>query len=100
NCNMTETIPSPSCFGQEQERREFERLMGEALNATGLKDGQDNQPDNTCVICLNQPRNCVLLYCGHVCCCFRCYQALPQPRCPVCRQAIIRVVQLLTEVTS
>ncbi|XP_028327884.1 mitochondrial ubiquitin ligase activator of nfkb 1-A-like [Gouania willdenowi] len=85
---------------QEQERREFERLMGEALNATGLKDGQDNQPDNTCVICLNQPRNCVLLYCGHVCCCFRCYQALPQPRCPVCRQAIIRVVQLLTEVTS
>uniref|UniRef100_A0A8C5DG22 RING-type E3 ubiquitin transferase n=1 Tax=Gouania willdenowi TaxID=441366 RepID=A0A8C5DG22_GOUWI len=79
---------------QEQERREYERLMAEALNATGLQDGQDNQPDNTCVICLNQPRNCVLLYCGHVCCCFRCYQALPQPRCPVCRQAIIRVVPL------
>uniref|UniRef100_A0A8C5DRT0 RING-type domain-containing protein n=1 Tax=Gouania willdenowi TaxID=441366 RepID=A0A8C5DRT0_GOUWI len=68
--------------------------MGEPLNATGLQDGQDNQPDNTCVICLDQPRNCVLLYCGHVCCCFRCYQALPQPRCPICRQAIIRVATL------
>uniref|UniRef100_A0A8C5GIE6 RING-type E3 ubiquitin transferase n=1 Tax=Gouania willdenowi TaxID=441366 RepID=A0A8C5GIE6_GOUWI len=72
---------------QEQEQREFERL-----NAAGLQDEEDNQPDNTCVICLNQPRNCVLLDCGHVCCCYRCYQALPQPRCPICRQAIIRVV--------
>ncbi|XP_028330859.1 mitochondrial ubiquitin ligase activator of nfkb 1-A-like [Gouania willdenowi] len=79
---------------QEQEQRKFERLMAELLNTSELQDGQDNQPDNTCVICLNRSRNCALLDCGHVCCCYTCYQALPQPLCPICRQAIIRVLPL------
>lgn len=70
---------------RERERREFER-MWEA-------DGEE-AVENLCVICLSNPRGCVLLNCGHVCCCYSCYQALPQPICPVCRQDIIRVVPL------
>ncbi|XP_026230887.1 mitochondrial ubiquitin ligase activator of nfkb 1-A isoform X2 [Anabas testudineus] len=86
---------------QEQERREFKRLQAEALRThaavTGpeaRQDGTDDHMDNLCVICLSQPRNCILLDCGHVCCCHNCYQALPHHRCPICRQTISRVVPL------
>ncbi|KAL7387265.1 hypothetical protein ABVT39_021040 [Epinephelus coioides] len=86
---------------REQERREFERLRAEAPRAhapvTGREspqDGAEEPLENACVICLCQPRNCILLDCGHVCCCHSCYQALPQRRCPICRQNISRVVPL------
>ncbi|XP_026169302.1 mitochondrial ubiquitin ligase activator of nfkb 1-A [Mastacembelus armatus] len=86
---------------REKERREFERLQAEALRARlagtapeALQDSADVQIENACVICLSQPRNCILLDCGHVCCCHNCYQALPQRRCPICRQNIRRVVPL------
>ncbi|KAM7400745.1 hypothetical protein PAMA_005098 [Pampus argenteus] len=85
---------------QEQERREFERLQTEALRnrngAGGLEDPEEHI-ENTCLICLSQPRNCILLDCGHICCCYSCYQALPQnPQrlCPICRQTISRVLPL------
>lgn len=76
---------------QEQERREFERLLAEAPRACTQAE---EHIENACVICLSQPRNCILLDCGHVCCCHRCYQALPHPQCPICRQNISRVVPL------
>ncbi|XP_070775575.1 mitochondrial ubiquitin ligase activator of nfkb 1-A [Enoplosus armatus] len=86
---------------QEQERREFERLQAEAPRARALgrgpeasQDGVEEHIENACVICLCQPRNCILLDCGHVCCCHSCYQALPYRRCPICRQCISRVVPL------
>ncbi|XP_030631390.1 mitochondrial ubiquitin ligase activator of nfkb 1-A [Chanos chanos] len=75
-------------WNRERVRREFERLG----SAVASEDGEDLE--NVCVICLTNPRGCVLLDCGHVCCCFSCYQALPQPTCPICRQAIKRVVPL------
>lgn len=80
---------------QEQERREFERLQTEAPRAhVPVTGGAEEHIENACVICLSQPRNCILLDCGHVCCCYRCYQALPHRRCPICRQDIRRVVPL------
>lgn len=68
---------------KERMKKEFERLREEY---------EDIQ--NACVICLTNPKCCVLLNCGHVCCCYSCYEALPQPACPVCRQKIRRVVPL------
>uniref|UniRef100_A0A8C1W0V6 RING-type E3 ubiquitin transferase n=1 Tax=Cyprinus carpio TaxID=7962 RepID=A0A8C1W0V6_CYPCA len=73
---------------QENMRSEFE-LMGAGEEENGVE-----VPENVCVICLSNPRGCVLLDCGHVCCCFHCYQALPQPICPICRQNIKCVVPL------
>lgn len=85
----------------EQERRQFERLRDEGRRAEAAATGPDGPQnaaeeriENTCVICLTQQRDCILLDCGHVCCCYQCYQALPQPRCPICRQMINRVVPL------
>lgn len=86
---------------REQERREFERRQAEAPRtrnaAGGLDDPLDEDEEhieNACLICLSQPRNCILLDCGHVCCCHSCYQALPQRLCPICRQPINRVLPL------
>lgn len=75
---------------QEQERREFDRQLANDAH----QDGANGQPNNVCVICLSQPRNCVLLDCAHVCCCYTCYQALPQRVCPICRGNINRVLPL------
>ena len=86
---------------REQERREFERLRAEAprapaavAGAEALQNIAEDHIENACVICLCRPRNCILLDCGHVCCCHSCYQALPHRRCPICRQSISRVVPL------
>lgn len=57
-------------------------------------DTTDRATDNPCVICFNRTRDCSLLDCGHVCCCYMCYDTLPQKRCPICRQTIRRVVNL------
>lgn len=83
---------------QEQERREFARLRDEAsrLHASVAGEEARDEPhvENPCVICFGQPRNCILLDCGHVCCCHSCYQALPTRQCPICQQHIRRVVPL------
>ncbi|GAA6103495.1 mitochondrial ubiquitin ligase activator of nfkb 1-A [Tachysurus ichikawai] len=68
---------------REKIKKEFERIG----------EGEEDL-ENACVICLSSPRGCVFLDCGHVCCCYSCYEALPQPTCPVCRQGIRRVVPL------
>jgi len=47
----------------------------------------------TCVVCCSQPRDVLLLECGHLCVCSECALALPSPRyCPVCRQVVDRIV--------
>nr|XP_060623371.1 mitochondrial ubiquitin ligase activator of nfkb 1-A-like [Anolis sagrei ordinatus] len=74
---------------QEAQQREFEDLRRQ-----GNMDQNAEPPENPCVICLTNRRECVLLPCGHVCCCFDCFQALPNRNCPICRRAIERVVPL------
>lgn len=69
-----------------------QRAQGAEANATG----DDNIPvaeDRTCVVCLTNPREVVVLECGHVCLCGDCAQALPSPKkCPVCRSDVARFV--------
>uniref|UniRef100_A0A8B9NDW4 RING-type E3 ubiquitin transferase n=1 Tax=Accipiter nisus TaxID=211598 RepID=A0A8B9NDW4_9AVES len=74
---------------QDEFRQAQERLMHE-MNVEG---GETLK--NACVVCLSNTKSCVFLECGHVCSCSECYQALPEPkRCPICRQAVSRVVPL------
>ncbi|CAB1443046.1 unnamed protein product [Pleuronectes platessa] len=79
---------------REQERREFERWQADVAGAEAPQDAAEERVENPCVICLNQPRNCILLDCGHVCCCHTCQRALPRRQCPICRQDISRVMPL------
>ncbi|XP_063162435.1 mitochondrial ubiquitin ligase activator of nfkb 1-A-like [Candoia aspera] len=72
---------------REAQRREFEDFLQHQNDSEEL-------PPNACVVCLTSPRECVLLPCGHICLCFHCFQALPNPSCPICRGLIDRVVPL------
>ena len=51
---------------------------------------QNNEPSsseqNTCIICLTNPRELVLIDCGHVCLCFECFERMPNTNCPICRK--------------
>uniref|UniRef100_UPI00398E7165 mitochondrial ubiquitin ligase activator of nfkb 1-A n=1 Tax=Pristiophorus japonicus TaxID=55135 RepID=UPI00398E7165 len=78
---------------QEEMRRSYERF-NESRRVSGMTGGDDETPENACVICLSKPRECVFLTCGHVCCCYDCQRALPTPTCPICRSCIVRVVPL------
>eukprot|EP00698_Gefionella_okellyi_P002533 TRINITY_DN12378_c0_g1_i1.p1 TRINITY_DN12378_c0_g1~~TRINITY_DN12378_c0_g1_i1.p1 ORF type:complete len:506 (-),score=138.15 TRINITY_DN12378_c0_g1_i1:211-1728(-) len=55
-----------------------------------LANGADES--RLCVVCFVNPRNCVLLWCGHVGVCFSCAGRLD--KCPFCRQAIERRQQI------
>ena len=53
-------------------------------------------PEETmCVVCMDAPKNRVVLPCMHMCVCEACAQLL-RDRCPVCRGPIERIAQLFT----
>ena len=57
-------------------------------NRTDIQDDNqttNNETTSTCVICLVNPREIVLLDCGHVCLCMDCLERLPNTNCPICR---------------
>ena len=47
----------------------------------------------TCIVCLTEQREVILMNCGHVCVCASCAMEImaTRPLCPVCRADIIRV---------
>ncbi len=53
---------------------------------------KDNSCDNTCVICMDNEKNAVLLNCGHNCSCFDCTSSLSI--CPICRADIVKVIKI------
>ncbi|XP_063448066.1 mitochondrial E3 ubiquitin protein ligase 1-like [Mytilus trossulus] len=78
--------------------KRIERMAQEAENArmaaraaANNREPSNNSDSQECVICLSNPREVILLNCGHICVCIDCVQALPQPmKCPVCRQNVVR----------
>jgi hypothetical protein len=51
--------------------------------------------ETLCVVCMDAPKNRVVLPCMHMCVCEACAQLL-RNRCPVCRGPIERIAQLFT----
>eukprot|EP00879_Flechtneria_rotunda_P021088 GHRR01022216.1.p1 GENE.GHRR01022216.1~~GHRR01022216.1.p1 ORF type:complete len:210 (+),score=52.48 GHRR01022216.1:575-1204(+) len=47
--------------------------------------GDGSRESGVCVVCLSASSEMVYVRCGHMCCCYRCSQALSAKRCPVCR---------------
>jgi hypothetical protein len=45
-----------------------------------------------CIICYSEAPNIILVPCGHLCCCMRCYKALETgsntKSCPICRRKV------------
>jgi len=63
----------------EKQRKEIQRKIFE-------------EKDRSCVVCLDETPNTVILECGHVCVCEGCGKLLED--CPVCRSIVTRVVLL------
>lgn len=89
-------------YMRQQEQRYMDTLYAEVLRqrqqvaAHSTTDGgmiDDEDQSQNCIICLTNPREIVILNCGHICLCADCAQALPTPRrCPICRANIDRLV--------
>nr|DBA15707.1 TPA: hypothetical protein GDO54_003179 [Pyxicephalus adspersus] len=79
-----------------KEKQRLKRLQQELKDTRArLGDDESEETRNSCIICLANQKSSVFLECGHVCSCFQCYQALPEPKkCPICRNTISRVVPL------
>jgi E3 ubiquitin-protein ligase MUL1 len=52
-------------------------------------ENSNEQSSPMCVICLLNPRELVLLNCGHVCLCMDCFERMPNRNCPICRQQYV-----------
>ena len=59
-------------------------------DVTVIGDGEVLDPQGACVVCMDRPRNVVILDCGHICCCLECARQVNN--CPVCRRPIARLV--------
>ncbi|XP_044134545.1 mitochondrial ubiquitin ligase activator of NFKB 1 [Bufo gargarizans] len=83
-------------YRKHKEKQRLQQLQREFEEATARnEDGEDEEARNACSICLSHQKSCVFLECGHVCSCYQCYQALPEPKkCPICRNSISRMVPL------
>lgn len=73
-------------------REAMEEQMREQQQQNGGVNQGDNGQDKTCVVCLNNPREVLILECGHICCCVECGYSLNPALCPVCRGPIARFV--------
>lgn len=50
--------------------------------------------DNTCILCMNNEIDTIILECGHLAICFSCSKdPLFKQKCPICRQPIERIKQ-------
>ena len=61
--------------------------------AASAADDDADDGATTCVVCMEQPRNALLMPCGHIYTCMDCVGKLRTKKCPICRASISRVVK-------
>jgi len=70
---------------------QFLMQVGVSLTDTGALDEETN-----CVVCMENPRDAVIVPCGHTACCYSCADSLPAPRvCPMCRAEVSHVQKII-----
>ncbi|KAK0068754.1 mitochondrial ubiquitin ligase activator of nfkb 1 [Biomphalaria pfeifferi] len=80
---------------EKKRRQEFEEIQRvlQSSQSTQGSHNEDSRADETCVVCLSNPRQVITLNCGHIAMCATCAELLPYPKkCPVCRADIERFV--------
>ena len=56
-----------------------------------FSDKEAMNDSELCKICMDNPVDCVMLECGHMCTCTTCGKQMAE--CPICRQYVVRVVR-------
>jgi E3 ubiquitin-protein ligase MUL1 len=67
--------------------RDANRLGSASATQTSDQQGGEASDQSNCVVCLTNPREVILLDCGHVCLCMDCMEQLPNKSCPICRES-------------
>lgn len=64
--------------------------LAEAVQQLGMEDEIHCEDDHLCVVCLEHPRDEILVPCGHMVLCQQCCQSVMDSsnECPVCRETI------------
>lgn len=60
------------------------------------QESMDNA-SNECCVCLEEPPNCVIYTCGHMCMCYNCAMDIKENQgaeCPMCRQPIKDIIKI------
>jgi len=65
------------------------RLWRQEKQAQDHKESMNDS--ELCKICMDNPVDCVMLECGHMCTCTTCGKQMAE--CPICRQYVVRVVR-------
>jgi E3 ubiquitin-protein ligase MUL1 len=76
-------------------KKRRERIEQQDFFRTLNEQGQEFDSENTgetCVVCLDRPRDVVILDCGHICVCKLCAEQVTE--CPVCRRNIARLLPI------
>jgi E3 ubiquitin-protein ligase MUL1 len=69
-------------------RRQLLQMRDVILRERSNVDIEGLNEFQICSVCLHNPREVILLNCGHVCCCYDCCLHL-KGKCPVCRSTIV-----------
>mmetsp|Transcript_4029 Transcript_4029/g.11835 ORF Transcript_4029/g.11835 Transcript_4029/m.11835 type:complete len:192 (+) Transcript_4029:40-615(+) len=82
--------PDEEVFEEDEEGEEEAESEGEL--------GNDEDLDENCIVCMDQPRDATVMPCRHMVLCSRCAGALRyrtdvQHRCPICRTEIESVLE-------
>uniref|UniRef100_A0A1A9X0D7 RING-type E3 ubiquitin transferase n=1 Tax=Glossina brevipalpis TaxID=37001 RepID=A0A1A9X0D7_9MUSC len=72
---------------ERDDRRIREALEKERKKRRARSRPQNVTPDQLCVVCTTNPKEVIILPCGHVCICEDCSEKIKQT-CPVCRGPI------------
>ncbi|WAR01317.1 MUL1A-like protein, partial [Mya arenaria] len=68
---------------KERTLAEMRELRQRAVTERDERGGERDEDIELCVVCLSNPREIVLLNCGHICLCVDCVSELPEPlTCP------------------
>ena len=60
------------------------------------KFDQKDKRDTECVVCLDKPRDHVIMNCMHLCLCEDCAATFQQPSCPLCSKKVRKIVRIFT----
>lgn len=85
----------PKKGGGSRTPEEVKRLKFQALELQREKERLEEE--NMCAVCFENPKDAVLVPCGHNTCCFKCASEISMQRvkrCPVCRSNFDQVIRV------
>jgi hypothetical protein len=75
--------------------QQVQSRLGSSVAPPAAPASHPDAEETMCVVCMDAPKNRVVLPCMHMCVCEACAQLL-RDRCPVCRGPVERIAQLFT----